>query len=171
MFNPVLLVAFGVMVGVFSGVMGLGGGSVMIPIMVLVLGLTQTQAHGTSLAVMTVPVMLPAVIHYWRHGNVNLAVAAWVAVGVAMGTFFGAYIANAVPKETLKLIFGLTLIYVAAYTVFGSANLPRTTLLSALLVIVAILMFAATQYMDKRPEREARAAAAAVVVDDSRSAK
>jgi uncharacterized protein len=138
------------MVGVFSGVMGLGGGSVMIPVMVLVMGLTQTQAHGTSLAVMTVPVMLPAVIHYWRHNNVHLPVAAWTAVGVAMGTFFGAYIANALPRETLKLVFGLVLIYVAGYTVFGKENLLRTTLLAAALVLVAGLMLAGSQWYDRQ---------------------
>ena len=148
MFNPILLLGFGVMVGVFSGVMGLGGGSVMIPVMVLVLGLTQTQAHGTSLAVMTVPVMLPAVLHYWSRGNVNLQVAAWTAVGVAMGTFFGAYIANSLPKEKLALVFGLVLIYVAAYTIFGKENLLRTTLLAGALVAIAALMLAGTKWWD-----------------------
>jgi uncharacterized protein len=157
MFNPVLLIGFGIIVGVFSGVMGLGGGSVMIPVMVLLLGLTQTQAHGTSLAVMTVPVMLPAVLHYWRHGNVNLQVAGWVAFGVVMGTFFGAYIANALPRETLKLVFGFTLIYVAAYTIFGSGHIARTTLLSSLLVIVAIGLFAAARWHDQRVSQAAPA--------------
>ena len=58
--NPAFLILFGIVVGVFSGLMGLGGGSVMIPIMVLLLGMTQQQAHGTSLAVMIPPVTLPA---------------------------------------------------------------------------------------------------------------
>jgi uncharacterized protein len=148
--NPFILLAFGVMVGVFSGVMGLGGGSVMIPVMVLVLGLTQTQAHGTSLAVMTVPVMLPAVLHYYSRGNVDLRVAGWTAMGVAMGTFFGAYIANSLPREKLALVFGLVLIYVAAYTVFGKENLLRTTLLAGVLVAIAALMLAGTKWMDAR---------------------
>jgi UDP-N-acetylmuramyl pentapeptide phosphotransferase/UDP-N-acetylglucosamine-1-phosphate transferase len=94
--NPLVLIAFGIMVGVFSGVMGLGGGSIMIPIMVLAMGLTQTQAHGTSLAVMIPPVTLPAVIHYYRHGNVDLGMAAWLAAGVVLGTFFGAFVSSVV---------------------------------------------------------------------------
>jgi uncharacterized membrane protein YfcA len=144
------MILFGVVVGVFSGVMGLGGGAVMIPIMVLVFGLTQPQAHGTSLAVMIPPVTLPAVIQYYRKGNVKLDMAGWMAAGVLLGTFFGAYIANALPKETLKLVFGFILIYVAGYTVFGKEHLGRTTALAAVLVAIAMLIWGATKAYDKR---------------------
>jgi uncharacterized protein len=140
--NPLVLIGFGIMVGVFSGVMGLGGGSVMIPVMVLLLGLSQTQAHGTSLAVMTVPVMLPAVIQYWRHNNVRLDVAIWVAIGVAMGTFFGAYLANMLPKETLKLVFGFGLVYVAAYTIFSGQSPMRAASLAGVVLLSAMALFA-----------------------------
>lgn len=146
--HPLVLIAFGVIVGIFSGVMGLGGGSVMIPVMVLVFHMTQPQAHGTSLAVMLPLVTLPAVIEYYRNGNVKVAMAAWMAAGFMMGSFFGAYAANAMPKEMLKLLFGFLLIYVAAYTVFGKENLGRTTVLSALLVLIATGMFFGTRWYD-----------------------
>lgn len=146
--NPVFLILFGVLVGVFSGVMGLGGGSVMIPVMVLVLAMTQQEAHGTSLAVMIPPVTLPAVIEYYRRGNVNLPVAMWMALGVLAGSFFGAYIANSLPKETLKLVFGFVLIYVAAYTVFGKEHLVRTLSLSAVLVLIAVCVYGLTRWYD-----------------------
>jgi uncharacterized protein len=158
--NPMLLIAFGLMVGVFSGVMGLGGGSVMIPLMVLALGMTQTQAHGTSLAVMIPPVTLPAVIEYYRKGNVNLKVAGWMALGVVCGTFFGALIANHLPKEALKLVFGFVLIYVAAYTVFGREHLIRTLVLAGLLVALAVAALWATRAIDT--SRNVSAAASAV---------
>ena len=148
--NPAFLVLFGVLVGVFSGVMGLGGGSVMIPIMVIAFHMTQQQAHGTSLAVMIPPVTLPAVIEYYRHGNVDLRVAGWTAAGVLLGSFFGAYIANAIPKETLKLVFGFLLIYVAGYTIFGKEHLGRSVTLAAVLVFVAMAMFAATKVYDRQ---------------------
>ena len=109
MSNPLILIVFGIIVGIFSGVMGLGGGSVMIPIMVIAFGMTQQQAHGTSLAVMIPPVALPAVIEYWRHGNVDIRVAAWTAVGVLLGSFFGALIANRINPAQLKLVFGFLL--------------------------------------------------------------
>ena len=153
--NIVLLIAFGVVVGIFSGVMGLGGGSIMIPVMVIALGMTQQQAHGTSLAVMIPPVTLPAVIAYYMTKNpdgtrnVDLRVAAWMALGVLIGSYFGAKFANSVPKETLKLIFGFVLIYVAGYTVFGKEHLTRSVLLAALVVVVAAAIFAATKFYDR----------------------
>ena len=153
--NPVILIVFGIVVGVFSGVMGLGGGSVMIPVMVILFGLTQQQAHGTSLAVMIPPVTLPAVIAYYMtrnadgSRNVDLRMAAWMAVGVLFGSYFGALIANALPKETLKLVFGFLLIYVAGYTVFGKEHLGRSVTLAAVLVLVAMAMFAATKLYDQ----------------------
>jgi len=147
--NPLILIGFGVIVGVFSGVMGLGGGSVMIPIMVLAFGMTQQMAHGTSLAVMIPPVALPAVIEYWRHGNVDVRVAAWTAVGVLLGSFFGALVANSLPKESLKLVFGFLLIYVAGYTIFGKEHLGRSVTLAGVLVLVAAVLFGITRYSDR----------------------
>jgi len=147
--NLFLLIVFGIVVGVFSGVMGLGGGSIMIPIMVLAFGMTQQQAHGTSLAVMIPPVALPAVIEYWRHGNVDIRVAAWMAVGVLLGSFFGALVANSIPKESLKLVFGFLLIYVAGYTIFGKEHLSRSVTLAGVLVLVAALLFGGTRYYDR----------------------
>lgn len=159
--NPVFLILFGVVVGVFSGVMGLGGGSVMIPVMVLALSMTQQAAHGTSLAVMIPPVTLPAVIEYYRKGHVDLRVAGWMAVGVLLGTFFGAWIATSLPKEALKLVFGFVLIYVAAYTVFGKEHLARTLMLSAALVAVAIAVYALVRWYDSAQQVASAAAAAA----------
>jgi uncharacterized membrane protein YfcA len=147
--NSLILIVFGVIVGVFSGVMGLGGGSIMIPVMVLAFGMTQQQAHGTSLAVMIPPVALPAVIEYWRHGNVDIRIAAWIAAGVLVGSFFGALVANSLPKESLKLVFGFFLIYVAGYTIFGKEHLARSVTLAGVLVLVAALLFGATRWMDR----------------------
>lgn len=159
--NPIVLIVFGIIVGVFSGVMGLGGGSIMIPVMVFAFGLTQQQAHGTSLAVMIPPVTLPAVIAYYMtrnadgSRNVDLGVAAWMAVGVLLGSFFGALVANSIPKESLKLVFGFVLIYVAGYTILGKEHLARSVTLAAVLVVVAAILFGATRLYD----RAARAAA------------
>jgi uncharacterized membrane protein YfcA len=157
--NPVFLIVFGVVVGVFSGVMGLGGGSIMIPVMVLALAMDQPTAHGTSLAVMIPPVTLPAVIEYYRKGCVDLRVAGWMAIGVLMGTFFGAWIATSIPKETLKIIFGFVLIYTASYTVLGKAHLVRTMTLSAALVLVAMAVYMVVRWYDTAGHAAAAAAA------------
>lgn len=153
MIHPLVLLGFGVLVGVFAGVMGLGGGSIMIPVMVYAFALTQTQAHGTSLAVMALPVFIPAIIEYHRNGNVDWRMAMFIAAGALVGSFFGAWIANSLPKETLKLVFGLMLIYVAAYTVFGKENILRTVTLAGLLVAIAVAMLLVMRVVDVRTDR------------------
>jgi predicted MFS family arabinose efflux permease len=101
------------------------------------------------------PVTLPAVVAYYLtknpdgSRNVDLRVAAWMAVGVLFGSYFGARFANAVPKETLKLIFGFVLVYVACYTVFGREHMARSVALSAVVVLVAVALYAATKVYDR----------------------
>ena len=88
------------------------------------------------------------ILEYYRNGNVKLGVAAWMSLGVLMGTFFGAYLANQLPRETLKLVFGFVLIYVAAYTVFGKEHLTRTVVLAAVVTVLAVGAFALTKWID-----------------------
>ena len=148
--NVVVLILVGVAVGVFSGLMGLGGGSVMIPVMVLGFGITQQKAHGTSLAVMCVPVVLPAVLKYWRHGNVDWRIALWMAAGFVIGSFFGAVVANRMSVGALKLVFGFLLIYVAGYTVFAGERIGRGVVVAGVTVAFAVLLWAAMQWYDRR---------------------
>ncbi|HSI35715.1 MAG: sulfite exporter TauE/SafE family protein [Phycisphaerae bacterium] len=156
--HPAFLISFGVFVGVFSGLMGLGGGAVMIPIMVLVFGLSQPMAHGTSLAAMIPPVTLPAVINYYKNDNVDWRFAAYMAAGILVGSFFGAWLANKLPKEELKLVFGFILVYVAGYTVFsyfGKQHLTRSVVLAAVLAVVTVGMFVVVRAIDgKGVERQ-----------------
>jgi len=150
--NPLILLGTGVFVGLYGGIMGLGGGTIMIPIMVLLLGFTQHEAVGTSLAVMLPPITLPAVINYWRNGHVKLGTAAWIALGFIGGAIVGARIAQGLSDQTLKLIFGFVLVYVAGYTIFdtlGKEHLLRSILFAAVLVLVAAAFFAGTRYYDQ----------------------
>jgi uncharacterized membrane protein YfcA len=153
--NPAILLAFGVFVGVFSGLMGLGGGAVMIPIMVILLGLEQTTAHGLSLAVMIPPVTLPAVIKYWREGTLrseHLLMGVFIAAGVLCGSYFGGWLANSIGKpnqDNLKLVFGFVLTYVAAYTVFSATNkamVGRNALLAMLVVGFCVAVYGLVRF-------------------------
>jgi uncharacterized protein len=123
---------------------------------VLLLGLTQTQAHGMSLAVMIPPVTLPAVIAYYKKGALTsheLAMALIIAIGFACGSFFGGWFAASLPKDTLKLVFGFVLVYIAGYTIFswfGHEHLTRTVVLAALLMFVTVGFFVATRLYDAR---------------------
>ena len=151
--NPIVLLLFGVLVGVFSGVMGLGGGAVIIPVLVLVFDMSQQAAHGTSLAMILSPTALPAIYEYHKGGYVNWRLVMYVIPGMVGGSYVGAWIADSIPQNALKLVFGFTLVYVAAYTIFGvlggRAQLARTLVLSGALVLVAVVMFATVRRLDR----------------------
>jgi uncharacterized membrane protein YfcA len=157
--HPIVLIAFGVFVGIFSGLMGLGGGAVMIPIMVMLLGFEQAKAHGMSLMVMIPPVTLPAVLGYWKNGYLqpkDLWIAALIALGVAGGSYFGSQLADYFQRhrDLLKLVFGFVLIYVAAYTAFswlGKEQLTRTVLMATIVTAFAVGLFLAVRWWDYTP--------------------
>ena len=104
-----LLVAVGAIVGVVSALFGIGGGLLMVPFMVLVLGFEQHLAQGTSLAVI-VPTAVAGAIAHHRRGFVDLPIAALMAVGGVAGVYAGARVALAIDAATLRLFFGLVVI-------------------------------------------------------------
>jgi uncharacterized protein len=163
MTHPLFLICFGILVGVFSGLMGLGGGSIMIPIMVLLLGIEQARAHGMSLMVMCVPVMLPAVIGYFQRGMLSrgdIWIAAMIALGFACGSYFGAQLAFFINKYKggLQITFGLLLVYVAAYSALGNLNVLRSVILAAVIAALAGGIVATTKWWDARSGSPAAAA-------------
>lgn len=152
MSNPWLLMFMGAVVGVYGGILGLGGGTIMIPMMVLGLGMTQRSANATSLAVMLPPVMLPAIIGFWKDGQINWRVALFMALGVCVGSLFGWMISTEIPDKYLKLLFGFVILYVGAYTVFnhiGPHHLIRSLLFSALVVVLTAGLFVLATYLDQ----------------------
>jgi len=151
--SPYTLLLVGVATGIYSGIMGLGGGTIMIPIMVLLLGFNQHQATATSLAAMIPPVALPAVIYFYREGHVEIRTAVWIAVGIAAGSLLGAMVASSVPERALRLIFGFVLVYVGGYTVFmtlGKEYLARSMVLAGLLLAVAVVFFFVESMLTRR---------------------
>lgn len=119
--NPTLLlslIAIGILAGIFSGFMGVGGGVVMIPLMILWLGFTQHQAQGTSLAVLAVPVTFLAAYTYHVSGHpINWKFALIIAVSFVIGGFLGSKLALRIDQTVLKKIFALVLV-VAAIKLF-----------------------------------------------------
>lgn len=111
-------IAIGLAAGALGGIFGIGGGLVMVPAMVGFLHFTQQKSQGTSLAVLMVPVALPAVINYYRSGFVDLKIAAIIALGFLVGGFFGSRFAVGLSDATLKKSFAIFLVCVAAYMWF-----------------------------------------------------
>lgn len=112
-------VIIGLVAGVASGFFGIGGGLVMIPAMVYFFHLTQHQAQGTSLAVLTPPLVFFAALNYYKEGNVNLYMAVFIALGFVGGAYLGAVLVHHVSDPMLKRIFGALLLIVSVKMILG----------------------------------------------------
>ena len=107
-----IMLLVGLLVGMVSGVVGIGGGILFVPALVWLLGMSQHRAQGTSLGALLLPVGLFAFMEYYRKGNADLRVALLLAVGFLVGGYFGAVGAQHIPEPWLRRIFALTLIAV-----------------------------------------------------------
>lgn len=111
-------IIIGLAAGVLSGLVGVGGGIIMVPALVFFLQYTQHQAQGTSLAVLTLPVVILASLYYYhqcqKQGTpIDLRIVGLLAAGFLIGGFFGSKIAIAINQDLLKKIFAVILIYTA----------------------------------------------------------
>jgi uncharacterized membrane protein YfcA len=106
-----ILLTTGAFTGFLSGMMGVGGGTIMIPVMVILAGFTQHVAQGTSLLVM-VPAGAIGAFTHWKMGNVEKGILWGLIPGIIFGTYLGGNIANIIPNDTLRLIFAGMLIFV-----------------------------------------------------------
>ena len=109
-----LVSVIGLMAGVVAGVFGVGGAIVIVPGLVLLMGLPQHTANGTSLAALLLPVGLLGTLEYYKRGQVNLAYAAVLAAGLFFGALAGAKLAGMLADATLRKAFAVFLILVAA---------------------------------------------------------
>ena len=115
----IILIIIGLAAGILSGLVGVGGGIIMVPLFVLFLGLTQHNAQGLSLAVMLPPVTFLAVYNYHKAGGgIDWKVALIVSVLFIIGGFLGSKIALQIDQRMLKRIFGLAMLVVALKLIF-----------------------------------------------------
>lgn len=117
-----LLVVIGLSAGVLSGIFGIGGGVVIVPALIYLAGFRQHVATGTSLAVLLPPVGIAAVAEYDRHGNVDLRAAMVIAITLAAGGWIGAIVANRMAGPYLRLAFGIFVVSLGVYLMFGAAR-------------------------------------------------
>jgi len=115
----IIYILIGAVAGIFSGFFGLGGGVILIPAMVFLLGMSQHQAQGTTLALLVPPIGLWAAWRYYQSGNVQLSVAMWMCVGFFVGGYVGASCAHCIPSPVLKKLFGVSLFIIGAQMFFS----------------------------------------------------
>ena len=106
----------GLSAGILSGLVGVGGGIIMVPALVFFMNYTQHQAQGTSLAVLTLPVVILASLYYYHQCQklgtpIDLKIVGLLAAGFIVGGFFGSKIALSINQDVLKKIFAIILFY------------------------------------------------------------
>ena len=105
-----MILVLGLLVGVLVGLLGIGGGIVLVPAMVYLLGYEQHMAQGTSLFILLPPIGLGALRQYWKHGDVDLRAGILCAIGFFLGGYAGGLLAVPLPSRDLQAIFGVFLI-------------------------------------------------------------
>ena len=105
-----LLIVFGIFAGVLSGLFGIGGGLVMVPIMITFMHFNPKKAVGTSLGALLLPVAFPGVLMYYKAGQLNIPAAAMLAIGLVLGSIIGAKITITLPAPIIKKVYALFLL-------------------------------------------------------------
>ncbi len=123
-----LLIGLGA--GVLSGLVGVGGGIVMVPALVFFMKYTQHQAQGTSLAVLTLPVVILASLYYYHQCQkmgtpIDLRIVGLLAAGFIGGALLGSKLAIALDQEVMKKIFAVILFYSAIKLLSWDAAVVR----------------------------------------------
>ena len=119
MTNILLYLLLGLTAGIFSGVIGIGGGIIIVPALVFLFGLSQHQAQGTTLALLVPPIGILAAWTYYRQGYVNLQIAAFICLGFFFGSLLGAKVATGLSDTTLEKVFGVALLLISLKMIFG----------------------------------------------------
>ena len=109
----IILLFVGLLAGVISGFLGIGGGIVIIPALVYLLGYSQQNAQGTSLGLLLPPIGILAVLNYHKAGFVNIKAAAIMCATFIIGSYFSSKVAVDLPEAMIKKIFGVFLLFYA----------------------------------------------------------
>lgn len=117
--NATLYIILGIVAGIFGGMFGIGGGTILIPALVYLFGLTQHQAQGTTLAIMVPPIGLLAALRYYYSGNVKLGMAGLICLGFFVGGLLGAHLVQNLSDPLLKRLFGVFLLLISLKMILG----------------------------------------------------
>lgn len=115
----ILLIAIGIIAGIVSGMAGVGGGIIVVPVLVLLLGFSQHTAQGTSLFFMLPPIGILAAYNYYKAGHVDIKYALILSAAFIIGGYLGSKISINLAEDTIKKIFGGVLLLVALKMIFG----------------------------------------------------
>ncbi len=115
----IILIAIGLLAGVLSGFVGVGGGILMIPLLMLLLGLSQFEAQGTALVAMLPPIGILAAMNYFKSGYVKWEYAVVIALTFVIGGYFGSKMSLSLNPTTVRKVFGVVMFFAAIKLIFS----------------------------------------------------
>ena len=113
-----ILLAVGFAAGFLSGMVGIGGGIIIVPVLVYFLGFTQHQAQGTTLFMFLLPIGILGVLNYHKQGYVDYKTALIICTTFVFGSYFGSKLSISLDQKTVKQIFGAIIILLGAKMLF-----------------------------------------------------
>ncbi len=143
----------GFVVGVLSGLIGIGGAVVLVPVLVLGFGFSQGRAQGTTLGALVPPIGIFAAIQYYRNGMLDVRVAALLGLGFVFGALGGATVVPYIPQVWLKRLFASVLVYMAMQLVFADPKRKAAGVLPGLVGIAALwAAYGVKRRLGKKPK-------------------
>ncbi len=115
-----VLIMIGLAAGVLSGMFGVGGGVIIVPALVFLLGMTQHAAQGTSIGLMLLPIGALAAWNYHKTGNLNIGYGLIIALSFVLGGYLGSKFSLGVSELVLKRSFGVLMLIIAVRMIFFS---------------------------------------------------
>ena len=115
----IILLCIGLIAGMLSGMVGIGGGIVIVPALVYFLGLTQHQAQGTTLFMLVMPIGILGVMNYYKAGHIDIKTALLVASTFVIGSYFGSKFSIAIDQKMLKKVFGVLMLLLSIKMILG----------------------------------------------------
>jgi uncharacterized protein len=113
-----IIILVGIAAGMLGGLVGVGGGIIIVPALVYLLGVSQKTAQGTSLGLIMLPVGILGVLQYYKQGHVDFKVVGLLAIGFLLGSYLGSKVALRLPQDTVKKIFAVLMILIAIKMLF-----------------------------------------------------
>lgn len=114
----IYLLIIGLAAGFMGGLVGIGGGVIIVPALVMLLGMSQHTAQGTSLTMILFPVGILGVLNYYKQGHVDFKYAGLLAIGFFVGSYLGSKFSLSLPQLTVKRTFAVVMILLAFKILF-----------------------------------------------------
>ena len=115
----ITVLLIGLTAGFVSGALGVGGGIIIVPSLIIFLGFSQHMAQGTSLAILLLPTGILAVMQYYKNGYVDFKVALILMILFVVGAYLGSLVSTNIPDKMLKKIFGIFMLLVSIKMIIG----------------------------------------------------